>query len=241
VSRSCDTIIARLARFLTKLHHYQSSASGFLQPNSDHDRWNDLLSQFPQTVLRPAKSIDFRDRGQNLIHAAFGKAPCTGYFAGTNGNGKQYVYGFRVPLLVIGAYTKQTTGVDGYTGYISGPSSDPSCSGTNYCHDFGSILNFIEYAFGTGGYPLGIAPGQFGISQSQDWPYADYFAMDYVPHQQYSYSLSDFFNFSQSNFHAFQTINGWRYPPSCFHVPTGPNCFPGSYPQDPDDDASESD
>jgi len=165
---------------------------------------------------------------------------CSGYFGGLQGNGQQYVYGFRVPLLVVGAYTKQTTGVNGFTGYISGPPSDPQCAaGNTYCHDFGSILNFIEYAFGTGGNHLG---GPYGISGDQFWPYADYFAMDSPPTcSACAYSLSDFFNFSQSNFHAFQTINGARYPPSCFHQPTAPNCFPSSYPQDPDDDASESD
>ena len=161
--------------------------------------------------------------------------PCTGY---SNGTGGQYVYGFRVPLLVAGAYAKQ--------GYISGPNagSSPNCTPPSYCHDFGSILNFIEYAFGTGGYPLGIAPGQYGISQDPIWPYADYFAMDYSPHVQYSYSLADFFNFSPSGFNSFQLIQGAKYPPECFHVPhpKGGGCFTGSdYPLDPDNDANEPD
>ena len=150
--------------------------------------------------------------------------PCTGYFGG-NGNGKQYVYGFRVPLLVIGAYAKQ--------GYISGANAfPPDCQHNTYCHDFGSILNFIEYAFGTGGNPLG--------EISPLYHYADALVMD--TNQQHPYSLYDFFDFT--TFHAFQTINGAKYPPQCFHVPHPNNgtCFDGSdYPQDPDNDANESD
>jgi hypothetical protein len=65
-----------------------------------------------------------------------------------NQTGHQYVYGFRVPLLVVSAYTKQVTPQGGY---ISGPLSKPQCQGNNYCHDFGSILNFMEYAFGQKG------------------------------------------------------------------------------------------
>lgn len=76
--------------------------------------------------------------------AAFGRL---GY---SNGTGQQYVYGFRVPLLVVSAYAKLA--------YISGPPSGPNCP--NYsCHDFGSILNFIEYVFGTGGQHLGAPYG----------------------------------------------------------------------------------
>jgi Phosphoesterase family len=168
---------------------------------------------------------------------------CAGYFNGANHNGQQYVYGFRVPMLVIGAYTKQTTnGVDGFTGYISGPPSNPNCQNTNYCHDFGSILNFIEYAFGTGGNFLTLPGAQtWGISGQTSWGYADYLAMDVKPNcTSCTYSLSDFFNF-QANPHAFQTINGAKYSPSCFHIPNQPFCFPDSYPQDPDDDAEETD
>ena len=83
--------------------------------------------------------------------------------------------------------------------------------------------------------------GTSGISGQRSWPYADYFAMDYSPNTPYSYSLSDFFTFSQSNFHAFQTINGAKYQPSCFHGPTPLTCFGSSYPQDPDNDADETD
>jgi hypothetical protein len=129
------------------------------------------------------------------------------------------VYGFRVPLLVVGAYV--------IPGYISGGGVfPPSCAPPNtYCHDFGSILNFIEYVFGksTIGNP--------------NWPYADSFVMDTNPPQN-PYSLYDFFNFGQTP--QWPTINGAKYGPNCFHSPGGAGCF-GAYPVDPDNDASESD
>jgi len=72
-------------------------------------------------------------------------------------------------------------------------------------HDFGSILNFIEYVFGTGGVPLS-APGATGPWQgiSPSSFVADYWAPDgyQLCYQkglcQYKYSLGDFFNFSQT-------------------------------------------
>jgi len=94
----------------------------------------------------------------------------------SNGTGQQYVYGFRVPLLVVGAYTKQVTHQGGY---ISGPQNNFTCP-NYYCHDFGSILNFIEYAFGTGGNPLGFPGGISGLN----YPYADYLALDTSPSSQ---------------------------------------------------------
>jgi phospholipase C len=145
-------------------------------------------------------------------------SPCTGYNGG-GGNGQQYVYGFRVPLLVVGAYAKQ--------GYISGGSVfPPNCAPPHYyCHDFGSILNFIEYAFGLG-------------EISPNYHYADHFVMDTT--LQHPYSLWDFFDFTQ--FHQFQPITpGAKYPPSCFHNPGGQGCGFLTYPLDPDNDANESD
>jgi len=154
----------------------------------------------------------------------------------SNGTGQQYVYGFRVPLLVVGAYTKQVTHQGGY---ISGPQNNFTCP-NYYCHDFGSILNFIEYAFGTGGNPLGFPGGISGLN----YPYADYLALDTSPSCPKSlcpsYSLSDFFDFTKAA-RTFQTINGAKYPPSCFNNPTATGCFGKSYPQDPDNDANESD
>jgi hypothetical protein len=146
-----------------------------------------------------------------------------------NGTGFQYLYGFRVPLLVVGAYVKQTGAAPAnYTGYIS-----------NVNHDFGSILNFIEYAFGSGGNRLG---GTHGIGDS-NYPFADHFAPDYNPQDPTSYSLSDFFNFDQTALPPPSIPQGF-YPPSCFHKPKpgGTACFSTSnYPVDPDSDADEID
>jgi len=59
----------------------------------------------------------------------------------TNGWGTGYAYGFRVPLVVVSAYTPNA--------YIS-----------KLNHDFGSVLKFIEYVFGDATGPLGpIPPG----------------------------------------------------------------------------------
>ena len=133
---------------------------------------------------------------------------CTGYPPSTNGSrGSEYVYGFRVPLLVVSAYTRP--------GYVSGPVADPSSLPTScpvgqvypYCHDFGSILNFIEYVFGRNGFSLGEINPQYH--------YADYFAPD-GPNgpgcnaRLCPYSLSDFFDFST-----------YRRAPRSFHsIPT---------------------
>lgn len=127
-----------------------------------------------------------------------------------NQTGAQYVYGFRVPLIVVSAYTRHTQGVQGFTGYISS---------LNY--DFGSILNFIEYVFGQSGNSL----GQIGPAQ---YPYADAFAPDLL--QGNPYSLSDFFDFTQP--HPYKTITGSKYPPEYFIH------FKGT-PHAPDDDGDD--
>jgi hypothetical protein len=131
-----------------------------------------------------------------------------------------------VPLLVVGAYVRQVT-LQG--GHVSGPNVyPPICAPPNtYCHDFGSILNFIEYTFGTGQTSLG--------EISPEYHYADALVMDKGAFPN-DYSLYDFFDFT--TFHQFRPINGAKYQPSCFHSPGG--CFT-SYPVDPDNDANESD
>lgn len=61
----------------------------------------------------------------------------------SNGWGTGYVYGLRVPLIVVSAFTP--------AGYVN-----------NKDHDFGSILKFIETNFGVAGVPLGpIGPGTY--------------------------------------------------------------------------------
>jgi hypothetical protein len=149
---------------------------------------------------------------------------CTGYFGGS---GSQYVYGFRVPLLVVSAYTKQVTSTGGY---ISGTPSQGG-EAPPFVHDFGSILNFIEYAFGRGGNSLG--------EISPQYHYADYFAPDGPNNPSCvgcAYSLADFFNFTQTA-RTFNPITGAKYATNCFLTPTGTGCFgPNFTPQDPDDD-----
>jgi phospholipase C len=145
--------------------------------------------------------------------------PNLGYEGTTNG--EFYVYGFRVPLLVVAPYAKR--------GYISGGGIyPPVCNNaTTYCHDFGSILNFVEFAFGTGGARLGpIGPS--------NWPYADSFVQDLGPgaNPATSYSLRDFFDFTVAR--PFTPITGAKYPTSCFtSAQSAKNCFP-SFPADPD-------
>ena len=137
-------------------------------------------------------------------------------YVGGSGNGQQYVYGFRVPLIVISPYAKQ--------GYISGPASNPTCP-NYYCHDFGSMLNFIEYAFGTNGNSLGtIGPSQ--------WPYADFFVQD-TSTAPNNYSLYDFFNWSQQA-RPFVPITGAKYSTTCFFNPS--SCMKGFAPSPPDSD-----
>jgi hypothetical protein len=69
--------------------------------------------------------------GQNWVCGS-GDAP--------NGWGCGYVYGFRVPLLVVSAYTQPHT--------ISGPISVTYPPPPEWTHDFGSILAFTENNFG---------------------------------------------------------------------------------------------
>ena len=159
---------------------------------------------------------------------------CQGYPGGSDSS--QYVYGFRVPFLVVSAYAKQ--------GYISGACGPGLHSCPNeqqqYIHDFGSILNFIEYAFGSGGQPLHF-PGQpptSGISPA--YAYADVFAPDGSvvcgANCPQPYSLSDFFDFNtQRTFTPF--TQGIVYATQCFLTPPIQGCLPNFQPTDPDADA----
>ena len=139
---------------------------------------------------------------------------CQGY---PDFSGQYYVYGFRVPLLVVSAYNVHGTG--SFKGYISGT---PSQGGEvkPYIHDFGSILNFIEYIFGSGGASLG----------EIDYRYPSHYADYWAPDSKYQdtnrlYSLSDFFDFSQN-----PTQPVWitpiNCPISCFLNFTGPPSLP---------------
>ena len=103
---------------------------------------------------------------------------------GTWGSG--YVYGFRVPLLVISAYTG-TNQNGNIVGYVSG-----ACTGTGNCqnntfpyqHDFGSILAFIEWNF--------LGPTAIGQINPQ-FEFADGNAPDYERPPNLHVPLIDFF------------------------------------------------
>jgi hypothetical protein len=137
-------------------------------------------------------------------------------YPGGGGNGQAYVYGFRVPLIVVSPYARP--------GYISGPPNNPVCP-NYYCHDFGSILNFIEYALGTNGNSLGtVGPEQ--------WPYADAFVQDDAGFfGRKLYSLYDFFEFGRGR--AFTPITGAKYATKCFLSPK--SCF-ANFPEAADSD-----
>jgi phospholipase C len=109
----------------------------------------------------------------------------------SDGSGYNYVYGFRVPLLVVSAYSPPQPPGQGYvSGAWTGGLQPTSCTTPQYCHDFGSILNFIEFVFGKGGVPL----GPISVSPA----YADSLAQDATCGSACPYALSDFFNFSQA-------------------------------------------
>ena len=123
-----------------------------------------------------------------------------------------YVYGMRVPLMVVSEYTP--------AGYVSGAFPSPGKT-FPYVHDFGSILRFAEFNFGMGlVYPL-----------------TNYYADANAPDgAEGNTPLSDFFNTSTPR--GFTTIST-PYPPSKFRnyyttpqngvypTPTGPDGSPG--------------
>ena len=123
-----------------------------------------------------------------------------------NSWGCGYVYGFRVPLLVVSEYTS--------AGYVSGALPSPD-EVPEYEHDFGSILAFIEHNFN-------LLP----IDQGDSTGYADLNALDSANG---NIPLSDFFKASnQRNFTTIQTLkdagyfrNYSVYNPG--YIPTGPD------------------
>lgn len=139
-----------------------------------------------------------------------------------------YVYGFRVPLLVVSAYATPH--------YVSGPASeaDAICPGSSYCHDFGSILNFIRFTFGP--------PDDF-LPEIADDPNNDPFADHWAPDgpevcETCTYSLADFFDFTTA--HAFTDITTAKYGRSCFKHPLDSGCFGSSFtPEVADNDATD--
>jgi len=134
--------------------------------------------------------------------------PTYGYSGATYPWGCGYTYGFRVPFLVVSAYTSPGT----VSGFCTQGVDCVGSGGTGahnvapHQHDFGSVLAFIEYNFGLGVGCINVSgSGRDGVTCNNigpggapgNVPFADYFAPEaqagggpYVP-------LSDFFT-SQS-------------------------------------------
>jgi len=149
------------------------------------DDWGGWYDHIPYGYLD-----NFLVGGQNTGNCPFA------YDNNTQWWGCGYTYGFRVPFLVVSAYTPAgtvsgfcTQGVDCVGNGSSIQNAPP------HQHDFGSILAFIEYNFGLGigciNNPTDIHGAQCPTNNSQGGvPFADYWA----PEVQSGYSpLGDFF------------------------------------------------
>jgi len=111
-----------------------------------------------------------------------------------------------------------------------------------YVHDFGSILNFTEWALGQGGVPLGWSQQTQWQGINPSYWYADYLAPD-APYTcktlcPQPWSLADFFTDDtwQNKRPFFTQILGANYPTSWFLDPTQ---YFSPYPTDPDNDATD--
>jgi hypothetical protein len=155
--------------------------------------------------VNPDKSAN----GPGVLYNATGH-PCSGFGCG-------YIYGFRVPLLVVSAYTP--------AGYVSGKLPSPGET-FPYIHDFGSILAFIENNF--------LGSGAIGQINPQ-YQFADAHAPDGVGG---NIPLADFFTISPSQPRPFQSITiptAWQgYDANYFLNYNGPI-------MDPDNDAIDKD
>jgi hypothetical protein len=143
-----------------------------------------------------------------------------------------YTYGFRVPLLVVSAYTGVQNKDGTYSGYVSGACQSPGvCQNEKppYLHDFGSIVAFIENNF--------LGSGAIGQINAQNrYPFADNFAPDYTPPPNLHVPLADFFPLTKARL--FQQIilpPSWQsYDTNHFLNYNGPIL-------DPDNDAIDND
>jgi phospholipase C len=145
-----------------------------------------------------------------------GDSTCT---KAPNAWGCGYVYGFRVPFLVVSEYTGGNLQNGSYISGACGPGFSASCPNMAppYVHDFGSILKFTEYNFGLQ-----------NIDQSGHNGYADNNALDNVGT---NISLQDFFQLYPGSPRSFVQIPVTNYPASFFQnyytthnaTPTGPD------------------
>jgi phospholipase C len=124
----------------------------------------------------------FYDHVKPAVYRSSNASSCPTSIA-PNGWGCGYVYGFRVPLLVVSAYTPDH--------YVSGNTVTQGGRQPKYEHDFGSILAFIENNFSLGQ----IAPPNYG--------YADTNAIDRANG---NIPLSDFFPIPANNPRTFVSI-----------------------------------
>jgi hypothetical protein len=137
----------------------------------------------------------------------------------TNGWGEGYTYGFRVPLLVVSAYTGMLNPGGTYSGYVSGNTITQGGEVFPYIHDFGSILAFIENNF--------FGPSQIGQINPQ-YTFADAFAPDYRA-QPLNIPLADFFGLTTPR----------PYTPITVHHPVSYFTNNPAGPQGPGDGGSE--
>jgi phospholipase C len=132
-----------------------------------------------------------------------------------------YVYGFRVPFLVISAYTP--------AGYVSGDTRTPGGGEVApYIHDFGSILAFIENNF-FGQTQIG------GINAQNNYKFADAFAPE-LRTTPPTIPLADFFCNAPCTVQTFRQISvaPGTWQTIDFINDTGPDT-------DPDNDAIDND
>lgn len=153
------------------------------------DYWGNVASAASGKRKPTAIFIVWDDWGGFYDHvpppnAWLGAVSGSGFTCGApNDWGCGYIYGFRVPFLVVSEYTGASTSGGGYISGPCGVTGQPTCpnTGQKYQHDFGSILAFTEFNFGL-----------LNIDQSGDNGYADYNALDWGALRQ-NIPLSDFF------------------------------------------------
>jgi hypothetical protein len=127
------------------------------------------------------------------------------------GWGCGYTYGFRVPLLVVSAYTGIQNPDGTYKGYVSGNTQTQGGEVFPYIHDFGSILAFIENNF--------FGAGEIGQINPQ-YPFADARAPDGANG---NIPLSDFFGLGTARrFKSILTLNPQSYYTNNPAGPQGP-------------------
>jgi hypothetical protein len=133
-------------------------------PNTKEVYWNDT-----------AILITWDDWGGWYDHINPNQGPGVNQTQGTWG--AFYTYGFRVPLLVVSAYTgtynQQTKTYSGYVSGACGASPLPSCPNLKapYIHDFGSILAFTEWNF--------LGTTEIGTIGQDNYPFADEYAPEW--------------------------------------------------------------